>query len=77
MTILAVIGLLLAYLGIGVVFLLCYILAMKPEPRMTSLGTIGLFWPVILLIDLLLTISGEFGKVGHNLALRFNKGLVK
>lgn len=74
MTALAILAWLLAYLGIGVIFLLCYILALKPQPKSTQLGLLAIFWPAVLVIDLVLALALEFGKAGQYLANRFKRG---
>ena len=65
---------LLIYLLTGILFLLCYILALRPQTREVQLGLIALFWPLILLIDIVLALSTQFGAVGNKLAQRFRKG---
>jgi len=64
----------LVYLAAGIVFLLCYILSMKPDRQNAQLGIIALFWPAILVLDVVLAISTQFGKIGSLLAQRFQRG---
>ena len=62
----------LAYLGIGVLFLLVYVLAVKPEANDTALGLTALFWPIVLLVDVVLAIATQIGAAGRLLSARFS-----
>ncbi len=51
------------YLLAGQVFSLCYVLVYKPEPIRARLGLIGLFWVLVLIVDLLLAMAHSFGSL--------------
>lgn len=69
--IISVVLLVLLYFLIGVLLLLAYILAMKPQSQSVLLGLMVVFWPLILLIDLILSLSKALGTVGTTLSNRF------
>lgn len=60
----------LLYCLIGVLFLVAYILAMKPQEKTTMLGLIMLFWPVIIALEFILAIAQQFGSIGKLFAER-------
>ena len=64
----------LIYLTAGVIFLLAYILALKPQPKDALIGLIALFWPMVILIDVVLALSSHLGALVRQLATRFHKG---
>ena len=64
----------LIYLFAGILFLLCYLLALKPASKDVQLGLIAMFWPVVLLIDIGLALSTHLGATGRALHSRFKKG---
>lgn len=51
----------LLYLLIGQVFSLVYTLNYRPDKN-AMLGLMGLFWPLILVLDLILHFAGMWGK---------------
>ena len=63
----------LLYFLIGVILLLCYLLAFRPEKNDVQIGLIVLFWPIVLIIDLVLAIAMQFGIFTRKLASRFRK----
>lgn len=66
-------GVLLLYLLIGQFYSLTYALIYKPDSHSAMLGLMGLFWPVCLVIDLLMQIAAGFGRFTHMLMAKFEK----
>lgn len=73
MTTASIVFAVLLYCLIGVLFLVAYILAMKPQEKTTLLGLIMLFWPLVILIEAVLALAHEFGKVGMVISNRIKK----
>ena len=61
----------LVYLLTGVLVLLCYTLTFKPEPKNSQLGLIALFWPLILVTDVVLALCSQLGSITIKLSSRF------
>ncbi len=66
----------LLYCLIGVLFLVAYIMAMKPQEKSTLLGLIMLFWPLVILVELTLAFAQQFGTVGTVVSKHLNKKAV-
>lgn len=54
----------LFYVLIGVIYLACYISVMKPQPHDAQLGLTVLFWPVYIVLDVVLMLANQFGRAG-------------
>lgn len=62
-TALLIVGLVLAYLFAGVIFLSAYVRAMKPEAAETEFGLIVLFWVFVVVTDASISLARAIGKV--------------
>ena len=60
----------LLYFLVGSVYSLTYVLIFKPEGHQVSQGLQILFWPVFLVIELVLGLASQFGKVTSVLSKR-------
>lgn len=63
----------LLYCLIGVLFLVCYILAMAPAKQSTVLGLIMLGWPVVIVLEFVFALANQFGKVGTVISHHLSK----
>jgi len=63
----------LLYFLIGVILLLSYLLAFRPEKNDVQIGLIVLFWPVVLLVDFVFALGAQFGALSRKLVFRFRK----
>jgi hypothetical protein len=53
------------YLLAGQIFCLNYIMGVNSAERNVWIGIMGLFWPILLIIDVVLQIAGGLGKYTH------------
>lgn len=67
----------LIYLLAGQVFSLVYMLQFHNEKRSAWLGLMGLFFPLYLIFDLLLTLAAGLGAHSKTLLARFEKEKAK
>ncbi len=61
------------YLVGGQLFSLCYLINYKPDQRTAWLGLMGLFWPVALVLDIVLQIAGGFGLTSKIILKKIDK----
>jgi uncharacterized membrane protein len=60
----------LLYLLSGVIFCVAYIWNFRTEAASARLGLLALFWPLMLVVDFVLSIAEAFGKATKKLAER-------
>jgi len=63
----------LIYLLAGQVFSLVYMLQFRSEKRTAWLGLMGLFFPLYLIVDVVVTLAAGLGAHTPNLLARFEK----
>lgn len=61
MKLLIIFGLALAYLLIGQIYTISYQIAFPAERERVWLGFMGLFWPLYLILDVVMQIAYGFG----------------
>ena len=61
------------YLVGGQLFSLCYLINYKPDQRTAWLGLMGLFWPIALVLDIVLQIAGGFGLTSKIILKKIDK----
>ena len=61
------------YLVCGQLFSLAYILNYKPKDRTAMLGLMGLCWPVVLILDLVLQVAAGFGGITKAMVSKVEK----
>ena len=66
-------GLALLYFLIGVLYLLAYLIGMRPPEKQTLLGLTVLFWPIMIVVELVFALGKQFGKATFILRNRIDK----
>lgn len=64
----------LLYLLCGLILSVAYIWNYRTDVGEARLGLLTLGWPVVLVLDLILSVAGQFGKVAKKLAFKAVQG---
>ena len=72
MTTLQILLVVVLYLLAGQIHSLVYVLIWKPTGEQTNLGLMGLFFPLLLVLEIVLGIASQFGRGVRLIQGRFN-----
>lgn len=68
-----IIGLIIGYFLIGSSYLVAYILVYRPQPQDAQLGLTVLFWPIYVIVEVIVALAFQVGRFGKATAAKINE----